>query len=500
MPEPLIILPEPELEFRYGQKLHDPHDGLFLFGPYDTDMPSHPKNITYGVVGTREGIDAFEKWSKRVNLPVYTDKGKNKLLWPPYAGFEPTYYSTLSLKPSWIVELDRNKLVTQSLNLDANKRAFGVVNAYLEGIKVIRKRDESFNLIICIVPDEVYKNCRPESFVKDGVGFSISKYEKDRRIKGQTHLFDNYDPEEYQLSVDFRRQLKARAMEFGIPLQIILDSTLGYYPSNSSNHRGLTPESDIAWNLSTTIFYKSGGKPWRLSTARDGVCYVGIAFRRTDISDKGRTACCAAQMFLDTGDGIVFLGEYGPWYSPSKRECHLSKDSARNLLSGVLRTYEQLEGRKLTEVFLHSRSSIDEIEFNGYRDACPPGIKVIGVRVRSERTGLKLFRCGEWPVLRGTFLKLNNRSGLLWGSGYKPRLGTYDGWEVPVPLRIDIEHGDADIEQVVKDIFGLTKLNYNACKLGESEPVTVGFSDAVGEILVSNPAVDKIKPNFKFYI
>jgi hypothetical protein len=43
-----------------------------------------------------------------------------------------------------------------------------------------------------------------------------------------------------------------------------------------------------------------------------------------------------------------------------------------------------------------------------------------------------------------------------------------------------------DITEVTKDIFGLTKLNYNACKLGESQPVTVHFSDAVGEILVAN--------------
>jgi hypothetical protein len=36
--------------------------------------------------------------------------------------------------------------------------------------------------------------------------------------------------------------------------------------------------------------------------------------------------------------------------------------------------------------------------------------------------------------------------------------------------------------------------------LGDAEPVTVGFSDAVGEILVSNPKIEKRSPNFKFYI
>ena len=49
-----------------------------------------------------------------------------------------------------------------------------------------------------------------------------------------------------------------------------------------------------------------------------------------------------------------------------------------------------------------------------------------------------------------------------------------------MPLRIDVQHGEASIEQVAQDILGLTKLNYNACKLGESRPVAVGFSDAGG--------------------
>jgi len=122
------------------------------------------------------------------------------------------------------------------------------------------------------------------------------------------------------------------------------------------------------------------------------------------------------------------------------------------------------------------------------------------VRVRLERFDVRLFREGNWPVLRGTFWPIDDRAGYLWASGFKPRLGTYDGWETPAPLRIDIQHGDADIQEVASDIFGLTKLNYNACKLGDGEPVTVGFSDAVGEILISNPSVTERSPKFRFYI
>jgi hypothetical protein len=170
------------------------------------------------------------------------------------------------------------------------------------------------------------------------------------------------------------------------------------------------------------------------------------------------------------------------------------------LLSGVLKTYRELGGKAITEVFLHARSGVNEEEFAGFQKACPEGTKLIAVRVRSEFDSIRLYRTGNMPIIRGTFWKMNERTGYLWTSGFKPELGTYDGWEVPVPLRIEIQHGTATIEQVAQDILGLTKLNYNACKLGDSQPVTVQFSDAVGEILISNPTISHRRPNFKFYI
>ena len=143
----------------------------------------------------------------------------------------------------------------------------------------------------------------------------------------------------------------------------------------------------------------------------------------------------------------------------------------------------------------------DRDEFEGFRAGCPPDVRLVAVRVRQEYQGaVKLYREETRPVMRGTLWQVGDRSGYLWGSGFAPRLRTYPGGETPVPLRIDVQHGDADFSQVAKDIFSLTKLNYNACKLGDGEPVTVGFSKAVGEILVSNPAVYEARPQFKFYI
>ena len=122
------------------------------------------------------------------------------------------------------------------------------------------------------------------------------------------------------------------------------------------------------------------------------------------------------------------------------------------------------------------------------------------VRVNQEKKEVRLYREGTKPVIRGTLLRVNGKRCYLFSTGYKPYLGTYDGWETPAPLRIDIQYGEADIVQVAKDILGLTKLNFNECKFGDAMPVTIGFSDAVGEILVSNPDIREPDPRFKFYI
>lgn len=501
----LEFLKEPLLEFRYKQKTVDPKAGLAIFGPCDTDLSSHPKNISYGTVGTKVGIELANSFFDRIQRCIASKTvSENPRLWPAFPGFQAVFHSFLPDKPTRNFEIDSEKLIAASTNLDPNKRAFEVVSPYVEGIKHITKPDDPLDVIMCIVPDIVYQNCRPKSYLKDGTGERVSYQIRKQRAQGQTDLFRSYEVAMYQYSVDFRRQLKARSMEERIapPIQIALESTLkDDEPSTCFDPLGKSPLSDRAWNMCTTMFYKGGGKPWRLSTAREGVCYVGIVFRKTDPTFADKTACCAAQMFLDDGDGVVIRGEIGPWFSPERGQFHLTRPAARELLAKVLKTYSELGGRKpLREIFLHYRAFINAKEFEGFRSACPSYANLFCVRIRQEPKEIRLYREGTRPVLRGTFLELSPRRGYLWTSGFKPFLSTYDGWEIPVPLRIDLQYGNANIRQIAIDILGLTKLNYNECKYGDSNPVTIGFSDAVGEILVSNPKIKDPSSKFKYYI
>ena len=496
----LEVLDEPSLEFRYGQMLTDPRDGLSLFGPYDGDAPGHPASVSYGLVGTQDGIELFLKWSEAMVLPRVEAPRDRHRLWPPYPGFEVAFGSTWQTQPVWKHTIDGESLLDVARRHDPYERCYSVVDHYLEAFSVLEKLDQHVPLMVCVVPEQVYQTCRPQSRVTQPTGERVSRRRREQRRRGQSEMFSRFQPEQYELSPDFRRQLKARVMAHNTPVQIVRESALRLNDDNPIGMRQLTPMSDRMWNLGSAMYYKGGGKPWKLGTAREGVCYVGLAFRKAD-HESPETAVCAAQMFLDDGDGVVFLGNYGPWYSPERRQFHLSGEAAHDLLKGALDTYAQLHGKTLSEVFLHSRSEISDEEFEGYRTAVPAGCQVVGVRVRTDRNGVRLFRPGKnWPVLRGSFWQHSSTRGYLFASGFKPRLGTYDGWETPAPLQIDVQHGEADVLKVARDIMGLSKLNYNACNSGESQPVTVKFSDAVGEILVSNPKVTDRQPTFKFYI
>lgn len=525
MTDTFHYLGEPALLFGNGQTAEDPHDGLALFGPAES-CSQLPKHV---VMGTPEGLALWKSWCDDLNSPAACVDEDRHRAWPPYPGFD-VAFGTRWPSPIRNYEVDAQALSEASRKSDKHERAFAVTGLFMQAIERTIKLDAKPALAICIVPDEVYENCHPNSSVALDERSDIQRTRKEKmfldqalsdRKHGQTRMFDDADDkvaaaisniDAYEqalgLSPDFRRQLKARMMAHDLPVQIIREATLRVSAQVRNGEKGTNPLSDRLWNFSTALYYKCGAKPWKTPWAREGVCYVGLAYK---ITEDGRQACCAAQMFLDSGDGVVFVGEFGPWYSKERGEFHLPPEKAEALLRGTIATYTQEHGLPLKEIFLHAHSGIDADEYQGFLNACPPGVKLTAIRVRQDSQGLRLYRYdahpdatkrGQQPVQRGIFWQRSANHGLLFTNGFKARIATYDGFEVPVPLEITLQHGEGDILEIAKDILGLTKLNYNACQLGEGRPITIKYSDRVGEILLANRGVspDKWKPNFKYYI
>lgn len=301
--------------------------------------------------------------------------------------------------------------------------------------------------------------------------------------------------------LNFHHQLKARLIDVKAVVQIVRDTSLALPRLDDEPKRGrrLQDPASVAWNLCTTSFFKAGGRPWKLAEVRSEVCYVGLVFKKNPLDPSGPNACCGAQMFLDSGDGLVFKGAMGPWFSLETGEFHLPEAEAKKLIETVVRSYEGIHGKPPAELFLHGRTRFADPEWDGFKAGVPASTSIVGIRItRSEE--MKLFRPGRTPVLRGTAYRTNRKRALLWTTGFIPQLKTYPGREVPNPLSVEICRGDADLLQVMNDVMGLTKVNFSACIFGDGLPVTLRFAEAVGEILTAAPQIEGPPLPFRHYI
>lgn len=504
----LIEIAEPELLFGYGQSIEHPKDGLLLYGPKES--PQAGSKLRIGVVSTAEGLRRYSKCVARLAKPIAPAlaDNPNHTLFP---GFQALFGVEWPAQPATWLEIDAVELANAIRIDDRHQAIHKAVSLYSDAIaNHLRDGSESaIDLWMAVVPEEVHKYCRPQSKVEAGQkqrsGVLMDKKAATRLLKAPG-LFDedNASAEIYLYELDFHNQLKARLLEHKAAVQVIRETTLApeeFVRDNGMPGRGLQDPATLAWNLATTCFFKAGGKPWQLATSRPGVCYVGIVFKKDFSSAEPGNACCGAQMFLDSGDGVVFRGAVGPWLTSTKDDFHLPKEKAKSLMAMVVDAYRKNHGGQAPkELFIHGKTRFSVEEWEGFKETVPHETNVVCVRIRQD-AGMKLYRHGTMNIARGVGWVKSQGMAYLWTKGFVPRLQTYAGREVPNPLSIEICRGAADIKQVMGDVLALTKLNYNACIFGDGVPVTLRFADAVGEILTAAPRKNELPPlPFRYYI
>lgn len=500
----IVDLEEPTLEFGHRQTAHHPKDGLMLFGPVLSNR--NPARMDVGVIGTPDGIRRYKSWVDSINKMIpASEKGKeaNNAMWP---GFRAVFNAPWSAKPYVTLAIDEAKLRASMLASDRHQGIYSAVDFYADALKKHLHEDGTRPALwFVVLPEYVYTYGRPKSKVPASLKVrsnpSIGR-KTARKIMSTGTLFEEERDAAaiYEYELNFHNQLKIRVLDTKSAIQIVRETTLTPQEFDEDSRRSLQDPASVAWNLATTSFYKSDGQPWRIADIRDGVCYVGLVFKKLDAPKGNDNACCGAQLFLTTGDGVVFRGAPGPWYIETENRFHLSTEQAGDLASKIIAAYrERHHGRDPQELFIHGKIRFDEQEWRGFRDAVPAATKLVGIQIRDQKE-IKLFRFGKNPILRGTALIEHDRLAHLWTRGYVPRLETYPGREVPNPLTIEIRQGDADIEQVLRDVLALTKVNFNNAQFADGLPVTLRFADQIGEILTAGPTVTDAPLPFKFYI
>jgi hypothetical protein len=112
---------------------------------------------------------------------------------------------------------------------------------------------------------------------------------------------------------------------------------------------------------------------------------------------------------------------------------------------------------------------------------------------------VRLLRLGKYPPLRGTALNLGKVS-YLYTNGYIPLLGGYSHGHVPSPLQITDHVGDTSLKQILHESLVLTKMNWNSAEFSGLLPITLRFSQLVGDVLREVPKDRDPEPKYKFYM
>lgn len=509
MPEKIDFFDEPLLRFGLDQKGTNPKAGLYLYGPVD----GRAQHIKIGVVGTVTGIELYRQWAQAMNAYIAPAQ-VNSLNHVPFPGFASVFSAGVSGEPELKVTLSESKIATAIRTGRRHEAIKATVTLYEDAIRQNLDQDLALDVWFAVIPDDVYKYGRPQSVVprQEAVrsNLKVSRKRAAEILAGSLSLFpeENTEAETYLFDPNFHHQLKARLLHTrSVVLQIVRESTLRSLLGSLGDgaRRRLQDPASIAWNLSTALFFKGGCQPWKLAHVRSRVCYIGLVFKRfPDAVGQDRKACCGAQMFLNSGDGLVFRGTPGDWYDPKSKQFHLSENEARALIERIIAAYRESDPDKKppSELFIHGRTRFNRSEWKGFSDGAGD-TKITTVRI-SETSDIKLYAPRDTPVLRGSAIRLDDRRGYLWTRGFVSELGTYPGREVPRPLAVEVIDGDTDLKVVMSDVLMLTKLNFNSCIYADGAPVTLRFADAVGEIITAVPERWSVNPevplSFKYYI
>lgn len=503
---------EPELGFGHHQTCDHPKDGLYLYGPHSA--PDRLVTINIGVVGTKVGLKYFDTKLTEIEgfvpvpAPGLRDK-EHRLHLSHFPGLSEAFGLRIDRKALVRKSLNEKEIDEATRNLNHHEAVRKVVDLYVSAIEYHESNEElEVDVWFLVLPEVIFDRCRPKS---KRTGLPLIKGDFGKRQKKPADIplleavVDLTGEEIFEDIPDFHRHVKARLLRVGKTSQLIRETTLA--PDSFQNKagyptRGLQDRATLAWNLSTGIYYKTRPEPpWKLISAREGVCYMGLVFKLIP-NHPQQHACCAAQMFLNEGDGLVFRGANGPWET-RRNEFHLSEKEAGSLLGKVIETFRDKHGCPPRELFIHGRTKFDDDEWGAFCEACPEETNLVYVRIKKTSGETKLYRHGDYPVIRGTALVLDERNAYFWSNGFLPRLDTYIGPETPNPLFISLLRSSKEmpkLEDVLRDILGLTKINYNACNFNDGLPVTVRFADKVGDVLVMGSAKGYERQPFKFYI
>lgn len=480
----ISFLQEPELRFGTGEHV-DVRFGIMNHGPLDYAAPHVGRQVHVGLVGTTETTEGVAEWLEKCRLGIPAKESRQPNLFPRFPGCSPdaglrTTLVTTPQSTSVIPKIEIDKLVRTS-TLDLIPKA---VDLFLSEIRHLAENVPTVQTIVCALPMDLLEamDQRPDS---------------DRPQDEETD--DSLD-----MRLDFHHLLKARAMDFRKPIQLVLPMTYDETKRRMQKKRPgvvrrLQDEATRAWNFHTALYYKAGGVPWRI--VRDStqltVCYIGISFYKT--LDGSSLMTSIAQVFNERGEGVIVRGGTAQ-VSKEDLQPHLSAEDADELLRGALARYREVHRTLPARVVLHKSSTFSAQEIEGFQSALAAERVTDHDFISIGPSDTRLFRGGAYPPLRGTLLSLTDTEQVLYTRGSVHFFETYPGMYIPVPKLLRFAATEQTPKFLANEILSLTKMNWNNTQFDGALPITLRAARRVSEILKYCEEGTNVEPRYSFYM
>jgi len=481
----LRYIEEPSLQFGADHHICPKH-GIYTFNPFDFSQV-RPEKITLGIIGKGESVDKILPWleSCKTHIDGKQSKNPHPKLFPNFCGFnkqvgfkcEVVYDDTYLRR---LNNSDFDDIIKKHDNLE--DRIKEIASLYLSEIKFLSKNKKP-DVILCVLSEKFI------TYITEKEAEATDEAEEDNN--GST-LEETEESEISKKEQNFRRYLKAKAMQFNVPIQIVRDRI-------AKPTAEMQDEATIAWNFFTALYYKASGTPWALirKDSAETTCYAGISFFKS--RDKSTTQTSIAQIFNELGKGVILRGEEIK-LKKNNRTPHLTEQQAYNLLDTSLKEYYDAVKIYPKRLVLHKTSNFNLEEINGFKEAAKKRhINQIDL-VSIQQSDIRLYRQGGYPPMRGTHMSLSDQFHILYTRGSVPYYETYPGRYIPSSLEIKLAYYDESPNLICDEILALTKMNWNNTQFDRKFPITIECARNVGEILKYLDPDDIMQLKYGFYM
>lgn len=280
--------------------------------------------------------------------------------------------------------------------------------------------------------------------------------------------------------------VKAYAVQRGVATQFLTEDTLSD-----------TQQCRVWWWLSLALYVKAMRTPWVLGGLEEDAAYVGLGFSIDRNAKKGNHVVLGcSHIYSARGEGLQY--RLSKVENPIMRGKNpfMSRDDARRTGETIRQLFFDARMKLPRRVVLHKRTPFLKDEREGLLDGLG-GVAAVDmleiVEDHAQRYVASMPRRDgtidedNYPVRRGTVMKLDDFTALLWVHGataaVNPSLKYFQGKRrIPAPLTLRRHAGAAPLDQLAAEILGLSKMNWNTFDLYTKFPATLQSSGEIARI------------------